>query len=142
MRIGEPARRHGIADEDIWHAVRNAIRQRQEDEFRMLIGAARDGSLPDMKGPTNVTRHTDEAIERAAARFEQWATSLDPGDFEDITDLRTVAQAAEAVQAADARLREGVQTARLNGRSWNQIAVALGVSRQAARQRFADKIHA
>lgn len=45
MRIGEPARRHGIADEDIWHAVRNAIRQRQEDEFTMLIGAARDGSL-------------------------------------------------------------------------------------------------
>lgn len=95
-----------------------------------------------MKGPTNVTRHTDEDIERASERFEQWADSLEPGDFDDITDLRTVAQAAESVQAADARLREAVQTARLNGRSWNQIAVALGVSRQAARQRFAEQVHA
>jgi hypothetical protein len=37
-------------------------------------------------------------------------------------------------------LREAVEVARAHGRSWNQIAVALGVSRQAARQRFADKV--
>jgi hypothetical protein len=24
MRIGEPARKHGVPDDDIWHAVRNA----------------------------------------------------------------------------------------------------------------------
>jgi hypothetical protein len=45
MRIGEPARKHRVPDEDIWHALRNAIRQRHEDEFTMLIGSARDGSL-------------------------------------------------------------------------------------------------
>jgi hypothetical protein len=45
VRIGEPARKHGIPDEDIWHAIRNAIRRHAEDEFTMLIGAARDGSL-------------------------------------------------------------------------------------------------
>ena len=33
-------------------------------------------------------------------------------------------------------LVEAVKRARAHGRSWNRIAVALGVSRQAARQRF------
>lgn len=88
-----------------------------------------------------MTKHTDEEIERAGERFEQWATSLQPGDFEDITDLRAVAQAADTTRTAEAGLREAVQTARLKGRSWNQIAIALGVSRQAARQRFAENIH-
>lgn len=46
MRIGEPARKHGIAEEDIWHAVRNAIaRADDEDDFLMLIGPAQDGTL-------------------------------------------------------------------------------------------------
>jgi hypothetical protein len=89
-----------------------------------------------------MTKHTDAEIERAAERFEQWANSLEASDFEEITDLRAVAQAAETARTAEAGLREAVQTARLQGRSWNQIAVALGVSRQAARQRFAEKVHA
>jgi hypothetical protein len=37
---------------------------------------------------------------------------------------------------------ERVAIARAHGRSWNQIAVALGVTRQAARQRFAGKLPA
>lgn len=45
MRIGEPARKHGIPDEDIWHAIRNAIRSHADDAFTMLIGPAQDGSL-------------------------------------------------------------------------------------------------
>jgi hypothetical protein len=45
MRIGEPARQHGIADEDMLHAVRNAIRIARDDQFTMLIGPARDGQL-------------------------------------------------------------------------------------------------
>ena len=47
--------------------------------------------------------------------------------------------AAEAARADDARLRDAVLLARAHGRSWNHIALALGVSRQAARQRFASK---
>ncbi|MGA2007216.1 MAG: sigma-70 family RNA polymerase sigma factor, partial [Solirubrobacteraceae bacterium] len=39
-------------------------------------------------------------------------------------------------------LRDAVTAARNAGRSWNRIAVALGVSRQAARQRFGDKASA
>jgi hypothetical protein len=89
-------------------------------------------------------RHTNGDIERAAQRFEQLADQLDPGTVEPerIEDLRAIAEAADAARADEARLREAVQVARARGRSWNQIAVALGVSRQAARQRFAAKQHA
>lgn len=86
-------------------------------------------------------RHSDEEIEQAAHRFEQLADDLDPGTAHvvDTGDLQQVAAASEAVRADEARLREAVVAARERGRSWNQIAVALGVSRQAARQRFADR---
>ncbi len=86
-------------------------------------------------------RHTDKEIEQAARRFEQLADSLDPetAKVEDTDDLRSIATAAEAVRADDARLREAVLVARAHGRSWNHIALALGVSRQAARQRFTDQ---
>jgi DNA-directed RNA polymerase specialized sigma24 family protein len=85
-----------------------------------------------------MTRHTDREIEQAAQRFEQLADKLDPetADAESTDDLREIAAAAEAARADDARLREAVTLARAHGRSWNHIALALGVSRQAARQRF------
>lgn len=87
-------------------------------------------------------RHTDEEIERAAERFEGLADELDPDTARVLVteDLRGVADAAQTVRDDEARLREAVEIARAHGRSWNQVAVALGVSRQAARQRFADKV--
>ncbi len=46
MRIGEPARKHGLADAEIWHAVRNVVRLVPLDEdLVMLIGAKFDGAL-------------------------------------------------------------------------------------------------
>jgi hypothetical protein len=46
MRIGEPARRHGVTDSDIAHATRTAIRRvRMDGDLTMLIGPATDGSL-------------------------------------------------------------------------------------------------
>ncbi len=46
MRIGEPARKHGVSDADIWHAVRNAMRWVEvDDDLTMLIGPAADGAL-------------------------------------------------------------------------------------------------
>jgi len=84
-------------------------------------------------------RHTDDEIERAAKRFEELANELDlaTADVDDTEDLRAVAAAAEATRMDEARLKETVEVARARGRSWNHIALALGVSRQAARQRFA-----
>ncbi len=46
MRIGEPARKHGVADEDIWHTVRNTMRRVVlDDDLTMLIGPASNGAL-------------------------------------------------------------------------------------------------
>jgi hypothetical protein len=87
-------------------------------------------------------RHTDEELERAAERFQELAEDLDPETAKVLVteNLRGIAEAAQAVRDDETRLRKAVDTARAHGRSWNQIAVALGVSRQAARQRFADKM--
>jgi hypothetical protein len=87
-------------------------------------------------------RHSDADIERAARRFEDLAEKLDPetADAERTEDLREIAAASAAMRADEARLREAVESARGRGRSWNDIGVALGVSRQAARQRFSGKV--
>ncbi len=46
MRVAQTARKHGIADEDMLHAVRNPIAQwRLDDNFTMRVGPARDGDL-------------------------------------------------------------------------------------------------
>jgi len=46
VRIGLPARKHGIAEADIWHAVRNAVRRvAMDEELTMLIGPAIDSAL-------------------------------------------------------------------------------------------------
>jgi hypothetical protein len=46
VRIGAPARKHDIADDDMLHAVRTAMRRVvMDDELMMLIGPARDGAL-------------------------------------------------------------------------------------------------
>ncbi len=87
-------------------------------------------------------RHTDAEIEEAASRFEQLADNLDPATAtaDDLSDLRAVAEAADQVRRDEALVTERVAAARARGRSWNRIAVALGVSRQAARHRFANKV--
>ena len=83
-------------------------------------------------------RHTENEIEEAASRFEKLTDELDPATVEvdKLDDLREIAAASEAVPTDEVRLREAVEIARAHGMSWNHIAVALGVSRQAARQRF------
>lgn len=86
-------------------------------------------------------RHTDQQIERASDRFEQLADALEPmnAEVDSTDDLREIASTSEAVRSNETRLRETVEVARARGRSWNQIALALGVSRQAARQRYTTK---
>jgi hypothetical protein len=84
--------------------------------------------------------HTEEEIQRAA----KLAVEFDPAGvpIDDTTDLRTLAEAVDAVRAGEARVLELVARARANGRSWGEVGIALGVSRQAARERFAEKIRA
>jgi hypothetical protein len=82
--------------------------------------------------------HTDEEIQRAAKLAEEFDPAGVPID--DTTDLRTLAEAVDAVRAGEARVRELVARARANGRSWGEVGIALGVSRQAARERFSEKV--
>ena len=46
MRIGEPARKHGVDDEDILHVWRNPMRRiDSDDDFAMLIGPDTAGRM-------------------------------------------------------------------------------------------------
>lgn len=46
MRISAGARKHGVTDDDMLHAARNAIAQSAEDDgVTMLAGPARNGAL-------------------------------------------------------------------------------------------------
>ena len=86
--------------------------------------------------------HTDEQIERAA----RFAETFDPAEAgitpNDTGDLRAIAETIDVVRANEARIRELVFLARARGRSWGEIGIALGVSRQAARERFSEKARA
>jgi dihydroxyacetone kinase len=55
----------------------------------------------------------------------------------DATHFRAIIAASEAVDAAESELRAAVREAREAGDSWTVIGAALGVSKQAAQQRFA-----
>jgi hypothetical protein len=63
VRIGEPAQKHGVADPDIWHAMRNTMRRiLLDDDLTMLIGPATDGApleigVLDIEGEDPVVIH-------------------------------------------------------------------------------------
>lgn len=84
----------------------------------------------------HVSAMTDDELDAYAAVIA--SDDYDPGvvQVDDLRDLRAVADAGAQVRAGEAQLVEVVAMARAHGRSWTRIGVALGVSRQAARQRF------
>ena len=83
-----------------------------------------------------------EQLQKALADTEAWLDSLDPQALaspdSDSADLRAIGEALRAVAASDLTLAEKVATARAKGRTWTQIAAVLGVSKQAARERFGE----
>jgi hypothetical protein len=91
-----------------------------------------------MHSPDHIDRNDDEAL-------ADWVASddfdPDPATFRDATPLRRIAAAVEATERAELHLRDEVAIAREAGLSWTVIAAALGVTRQAARQRFGSPAH-
>jgi DNA-directed RNA polymerase specialized sigma24 family protein len=81
---------------------------------------------------------TDEEIRRYVTLAEDFDPSTTP--TKDASDLRAIGETAIAIQANEAKLRELVRLARDGGRSWGEIAISLGVSRQAAHARFGEKV--
>jgi hypothetical protein len=67
---------------------------------------------------------------RATAAFDGWS-SLDDAEL-----LAALPASDAAVDAVDAKLRDHVALLRARDVSWERIASALGVSRQAAWERF------
>jgi hypothetical protein len=69
---------------------------------------------------------------------EEWLDNLevDPGKARVGRHMRRISAAADAVDAAQTELRAAVAAAREAGDTWAMIGVALGISRQAAYQRF------
>lgn len=55
------------------------------------------------------------------------------------TSMGRLAAGARMATATEEFLRREIHDARLRGYTWRQIATALGVSRQAANQRFGSK---
>jgi hypothetical protein len=70
---------------------------------------------------------------KPTAAFKGWATLTDE-EF-----LGTLPAAVAAVEASEERLREHVEMIRHRGISWERIAAALGVTRQAAWERFSKE---
>lgn len=81
---------------------------------------------------------TREEIQRAAAEAEAWLDSLDPATTpaENPSDLRRIGLALRGLADEQRELDEAVAAARENGRSWGEIGLVLGISRQAARERY------
>lgn len=78
----------------------------------------------------------EQAAKEARAALDDLDLSTDPS--EDASDLRRISQTLEARVAQEHELERAVLTARANGRSWAMIGLAMGVSRQAARDRFGN----
>ena len=81
---------------------------------------------------------TKTRSERARA-LEQWADDVDASDLKaaDTEALRQIAELVERRDQVDEELTEAVRMARSSKRSWSEIGAMLGVSKQAAQQKYA-----
>ncbi|MFN4002651.1 hypothetical protein [Microcella sp.] len=77
--------------------------------------------------PARTLRDIEELLE---------TVDLSTLEVEDPEDLRRIGRAKHAVRDAEAELRAAVAASRASGRSWGYIGIVLGISKQAAQQRF------
>jgi hypothetical protein len=87
---------------------------------------------------TNMTKRSAEEMEALAERVEAWADTVDPRNLQEVPigELRAITSLADTVHEAEAALASAVDRAR----SWSQIGTALGVSKQAAQQRYGTPV--
>ncbi len=88
--------------------------------------------------PDHIDRNDFDAL---ADWMESDEFDPDPSEFHDGTVLRRIAATSEVAEQARSALDDEVAAARQAGLSWTLIGLALGVSRQAAQQRFRASAH-
>ncbi len=78
--------------------------------------------------------------ERLAA-YERWADLVEVEDLVvlDTSSLKALRELADQRETVEAELDAAVRRARLDNRSWSQIGLMLGVSKQAAQRKYAER---
>ena len=77
-----------------------------------------------------------------AAALEEWADRIRSDELvaADTKALRAIAELAEQREGVDAAIVEAVRSARAAHRSWSEIGVMLGVSKQAAQRKYSKLV--
>ncbi len=85
-----------------------------------------------------MTRLSKDELAGEYRKAMAWLDTLEPAsaEGEDPVDLRRIGHAVHDLEKAEAELHAAVGESRARGRSWTMIGLTLGVSRQAAQQRF------
>jgi hypothetical protein len=86
---------------------------------------------------------TKSRAERAEA-LEKWAERVEPEELRvaDTEALRVVAELADQRDRVETELTAAVRAARAAHRSWSEIGVMLGVSKQAAQRKYGNRVSA
>ncbi len=90
-----------------------------------------------------MSRMSKSRAERAKA-LEDWAERVESSDLTeaDTAALRVIAELAERREVVEEELTEAVRSARQAHRSWSEIGMMLGVSKQAAQRKYGSKVTA
>ena len=80
----------------------------------------------------------EKRLAEKLAAFEKWADEVDPADLKwlDSSSLKAVGRLAEQRDEIENELAQAVAAARADDWSWAMIGIMLGVTRQAAQQRY------
>lgn len=165
MRVTQSATKRGFTERDILHALDHYVRvftEQGDAELAMFIGPARDGTMlevgviedddpraihamqarskywPSPEVMTMTTKHRLSDAD-ALARFEE---GIDP-DSATVRDRGATADIRAAVRMRDTgqqMVDDAVVRARHGGLTWIEIGVALGVSPQAARKKYLNRV--
>ena len=84
----------------------------------------------------------EERWDEKLAAFEKWADEVDPADLKwmDSSTLKTVGRLAHQRREIEDELAQAVAAARKDNWSWAMIGLMLGVTRQAAQQRYGAQV--
>lgn len=159
VRTVPSALKHGITEVEVRTALEVPMRHVwQGENLLLVIGADSTARLLEVVDPETgdervihamslrrsstatceVTPMTKKNEAELLSRAEAWLDALDPATTaaEDPRELRRIGLAKRDIAAAEDELRHAVHDARAAGHPWSAIGRTVGVSKQAAQERF------